>query len=77
MPPRIKKTFALSSTIRRFSTVTKLAKMKKPKKINIKLRDHIFAARGLHQGMEEALEATKQALWDGEYQEIHARMEEI
>ena len=46
MPPRIKKTIAIFPVSFRNSTKAKLKKMKKPKKINNKLRDNIFEARG-------------------------------
>ena len=77
MPPRTKTSSNKSSNSLRMNTEAKLKKMKKPKKINIKLRDAMVDAKGLNYDMSEALEATRQALWDGEYKDIMKRFDQI
>ena len=77
MPPRIKTSADKIANSLRMNTQAKLKKIQKPKKINIKLRDAVVDVKGLNYDMTEALEATRQALWDGEYQDISSRIEKI
>ena len=77
MPPRIKKTLAISTANLRGSTKTKLKKMQKPKKINKKLRDRVFDARCLHRDMEEAVRAAHAAAWKGDHDQVDRRLDQI
>ena len=77
MPPRINKTIAISAVNLRVSTKTKLKKMKKPKRINQKLRDRAFNAKWLHQDMEEAVKAATDASWKGDHDEVDQRLDQI
>ena len=77
MPPRRKKTLAISAANLRVSTKAKLKKMKKPKRINEKLRDRAFHARCLHGKMEEAVKEAFQAHWERDHDDVLERLEEI
>ena len=77
MPPRYKKSTTKQESTFKFNTKDKLKKMKKPKKINRKLRDRVVEVKGLNQDIQEALEAAREALWDGEYADISSRLEQI
>ena len=51
--------------------------MKKPKKINRKLRDNVTEVKGLNYDMNEALDAAFKALQDGEHGDVKGRLEQI
>ena len=60
-----------------FNTKDKLKKMKKPKKINRKLRDRVVDAKGLNYDMREAVEGAIEALRVGEHDDAKSMLEQI
>ena len=51
--------------------------MKKPKKINRKLRDNVTAGKGMNYDMKDALDAAFKALQNGEHDDVKGRLEQI
>lgn len=77
MPPRYKSSTMKKESTRQFNTKARLKKMKKPKKINRKLRDRVVEVKGLSYDTKEAVEGAFEALRVGEYDDLKSRLEQI
>ena len=77
MPPRYKKSITKKESTYKFNTKDKLKKMKKPKKINRKLRDRVVDVKGLNYDMREAVEGAFKALEEEDHDELKSLLEQI
>ena len=77
MPPSKKTNWRKQESTYKFNTKDKLKKMKKPKKINRKLRDRVVDAKGLNYDMRKAVEGAIEALRVGEHDDAKSMLEQI
>jgi len=77
MPPRTKTSSKKQESTYKFNTKDKLKKMKKPKKINRKLRDRVVDVKGLNYDMKEAVEGAFKYLEEEDHDELKSMLEQI
>ena len=77
MPPSRKTNWRKQDSTYKFNTKDKLKKMKKPKKINRKLRDRVVDAKGLNYDMREAIEGAFKYLEEEDHDQLKSTLEQI
>ena len=77
MPPSRKTNWRKQDSTYKFNTKDKLKKMKKPKKINRKLRDRVVDAKGLNYDMREAIPRAFKYLEEEDHDELKSILEQI
>ena len=77
MPPSRKTNWRKQDSTYKFNTKDKLKKMKKPKKINRKLRDRVVDAKGLNYDMREGVAGAFKYLEEEDHDELKSILEQI